>query len=159
MEKAELLNAFFALSFTSKRGLQESWSRHQGKICSKEVQNPAPGDGQAMHQYMLVATWLKSRTRGSGHKPKHKSLCLNIRKHFVTVRKYFVTLRVTQHRDRLPRKAVDSPSSGHSPGWSTLVVPTWGKGLNPMTWGGPSQHQLFCDSVYYMVPLLTLIGP
>lgn len=50
MQKAELLNAFFALALTSKTGLQESWSRHQERICSNEVQSPAPGDEQATHQ-------------------------------------------------------------------------------------------------------------
>lgn len=39
---------------------------------------------------------LRDRTRGNRHKLKHRKLCLNIRKHFVTV-------RVTEHWDRLPR--------------------------------------------------------
>ena len=34
---------------------------------------------------------------------KHRRLCLNIRKHFLTV-------RVTEHGNRLPRKLVESPS-------------------------------------------------
>ncbi|KAK4823433.1 hypothetical protein QYF61_002119 [Mycteria americana] len=43
------------------------------------------------------------RTRGSGHKLKHRSSCLNIRNQFFTV-------RVTDHWHRLPREVVESPS-------------------------------------------------
>lgn len=107
MEKTELLNAFLALAFTSKTGLQETCSTHQGRIWSNEVQSPALGNEQAMHHYMLEATWLKSRTRGSEHKLKHRSLCLNMRKHLATV-------RVIQPWHRLPREIVESSSSEHS---------------------------------------------
>ncbi|KFV87623.1 hypothetical protein N308_00210, partial [Struthio camelus australis] len=37
------------------------------------------------------------------HKPKHRQFCLNMRKNFFTV-------RVTEHWNRLPREAVESPS-------------------------------------------------
>ena len=42
------------------------------------------------------------RTRGNGHKLKHKGFPLNIRKHFCTV-------QVMEHWHRLPREAVEAP--------------------------------------------------
>ncbi|GAB0178905.1 hypothetical protein GRJ2_000355800 [Grus japonensis] len=43
------------------------------------------------------------RTRGHWHKLEHRKLHLNVRKNFLTV-------KVTEHWNRLPREAVESPS-------------------------------------------------
>jgi len=43
------------------------------------------------------------RKRGNGHKLEHRKFCTNAHKNFFAV-------RVTEHWNRLPREAVESPS-------------------------------------------------
>jgi len=52
----------------------------------------------------LLSVVPSTRTRGNGHKLKHRRFSLTIRKHLFT-------MRATEHWHRLPREAAESPSS------------------------------------------------
>lgn len=61
------------------------------------------GDGGQMDKARLFLMVCSYRTRSNDLKLERRKFCTNIWKNFFTV-------RVTEHRNRLPREVVDSPS-------------------------------------------------
>jgi len=108
---------------------------------SKYLQGGCQEDGAKL--FPVVPS---DRTRGSGHKLKHRKFCVNMRKNFFP-------LRVTEHWNRLPREFVDSPSLEIfktlldvvlcSLLWVTLL----GQGFGLDDPQSPFQPLPFCDSV------------
>jgi len=85
------------------------------------------------------------RTRGNGHKLKHKKFHLNMRKNFFT-------LRMAEHWNRLPRgvfsfSGVIKNPPGSGPLRPAVGDPALAGGLDKMIHRGPFQSLPFCDYV------------
>ena len=89
---------------------------------------------------------LSIRTRSNGHKLEHRKFHTNMGKNFFTV-------RMTEHWNRLPREAVESPSmeilKTHLGAYlcNLLQQTCFSRGLDLMISRGPFQPLQFCDSM------------